>query len=555
MSVALVKGFPSTSNNAIQLNTSTFIRSAATAYPEVEVVSRRLDGSLFRYTYGQAHQRMRQMAKALLAAGVGPGDRVAVIEFNSHRYWELYQAIAGIGAVMVEVNLRVSADERLYVINHAQPSFLFVGELLLPLVEPIADRLPTIRQYAVISDRPVGEVKTQLPNVLGFEEMRAAQTPEHEWAMIDENSACTACYTSGTTGRPKGVYYSHRAVYLHTVALGLTVGMTHRDVMMQTVPMFHANGWGLFFAAACVGAKLVFPGMYAADKLNPLVDLMIAEKVTVNQGAPAILMPMLSYLQSLDKRPHFDNMRILCGATEPPLSMMQGYAEFGVQIIHAYGATETAPLVTCNIPKVSLDSLGPEQQWALKKKQGLAICGVEVKVVGPDGAELVRGSGQSGEILIRGPWVTASYHDQPDTTAAFTEDGYWRSGDAGTIDEHGYLKITDRLKDLVKSGGEWISSIDLENALMMHPAVAEASVVGIAHPQWQERPLAVVVLKPGKTASADELLQSLMPAFAKWQLPDEILFVTEIPKTSVGKFSKRTIRETYANRYMAQAKS
>jgi fatty-acyl-CoA synthase len=553
MSNTIVRGFSSTSNKYVQLNTSTFIRSAATSYPEVEVVSRRSDGSLFRYNYAQAHERMRRMANALIAEGVRPGDRVAIMEFNTHRFWELYHAVSGIGAVIVQVNLRVSAEERVYVLNHAKPSMIFVAEPLLGAIESIADQLESVKKYAVISERAVGQIGTAFENLLGYEELVASHSPDHDWAMIDENAAAAACYTSGTTGRPKGVFYSHRAFYLHTMAMGLTINLSNRDVMMQTVPMFHANGWGLFYAAAAVGAKLVFPGPYSADNLNPLVDLMLQEKVTVNQGAPAILMPVLTYLQSLEKKPVFDNLRILSGATEPPLSMMKGFAEFGVEIIHAYGATETAPLVSCNLSKATLAHLPEEEKWEMKKKQGLVICGVEVKIADPEGNPIEPGSGRSGEVLIRGPWITESYHDQPGSEDSFTEDGYWRSGDAGMIDEYGYLKITDRFKDLIKSGGEWISSIDLENALMAHPAVAEASVVGIPHPKWQERPLALVVLKKGKAATAAELLGSLTPPFAKWQLPDEVLFVNEIPKTSVGKFSKKAVREQYLNHYQERA--
>lgn len=549
MSKAIVKGFPSTSNKYAQLNTSTFIQSAARSYPEVEIVSRRLDGSIFRYNYAQAHERMCRLANALIAQGVQPGDRIAILEFNTHRFWELYHAVSGIGAVLVQVNLRISPEERIYVLNHAKPKMLFAAEPLLSAVESIAEQLPTVEKYAAISDRPVAEVKSGLPHLIGYEELIANAPAEHAWAMIDENSAAAACYTSGTTGRPKGVFYSHRAFYLHTMAMAVTVGLSNRDVLLQTVPMFHANGWGLFYAAAAVGAKLVFPGMYSADNLRPLVDLMIDEKVTVNQGAPAILMPILNYLESLEQKPAFQNLRILSGATEPPLAMMKGFANFGIEIIHAYGATETAPLVSCNLSKPSLNRLSEDERWELKKKQGLVICGVDVKIADPDGHAIPTASGLSGEVLIRGPWITEAYHDQPGSESAFTEDGYWRSGDAGMIDENGYLKITDRFKDLIKSGGEWISSIDLENALMAHPAVAEATVIGIPHPKWEERPLAFVVLRKGKMATTQELIDLLSTRFAKWQLPDDVLFVDDIPKSSVGKFSKKTLRDRYATHY------
>jgi fatty-acyl-CoA synthase len=366
--------------------------------------------------------------------------------------------------------------------------------------------------------------------------------------MIDETSAFTACYTSGTTGRPKGVYFSHRCIYLHTLMEALTFNVTNKDVLLQTVPMFHCQGWGLFFSAGLVGAKLVFPGMYTAENLEILVDLMISEKVTINEGAPAILLPMLQYLQSLPERPHFENLRMVSGATEPPLAMMKGYAELGAEIIHAYGATETTPLATCNIAKPSLAGLSEDERWKLRSKQGLFMCGVEAKIVDADDNELPPDGESAGEILMKGPWITRTYYNSPEGADAFT-DGYWRSGDVGHMDENGYVKVTDRFKDVIKSGGEWISSIDLENEIMAHPSVAEASVVGIAHPKWQERPLALVVVKPGESLTKEEILASIGERFAKWQLPDDVIFVDEIPKTSVGKFSKRHIREQYGDHY------
>ncbi len=554
MTTEFVKGCRSTSSDDYQLNTISFIRGAARTYPEVEVVSRRLDGSLFRYNYAEAHRRMQQLANALLELGIQPGDRVGVVEWNTHRYWELYQAVSGIGAALLQVNLRVSAEERVYVINHSKPTFLFVADTLLPLIEPIADQLETVKGYGIITEKDLAEVGTSLDPVYSYEALLADEQPEFDWPVIDETSTYAACYTSGTTGRPKGVYYSHRCIYLHTAMLALTLNMSNRDVLLQTVPMYHANGWGLFFAACMVGAKLVFPGMYTAEQLDILVDLMIAEKVTINEGAPAIFLPMLEYLRSLPEKPHFENLRMVSGATEPPLAMMQGYAEFGAEIIHAYGATETGPVVTCNVAKPSLSGLSEDQRWEQKKQQGLPVCGLDVKIVDVEGRELGPGSGESGEILIRGPWIARAYHDDPEAGEAFTEDGYWRSGDAGYLDANGYLKLSDRFKDIIKSGGEWISSIDLENAIMAHPAVAEAAVVGIEHPKWQERPLALVVLRPGAgDVGKEDILDSIGDRFAKWQRPDEVLFVKEIPKTSVGKFSKKDIRAQYAGYYLTPA--
>lgn len=544
----IVKGCPSTSGDDYQLNTINFIRGAARTYPEVEVVSRRIDGSLFRYNYSEAYKRMQQLANALVKQGVKPGDRVAVLEWNTHRYWELYQALSGIGAVLLQLNLRISEEDRVYVANHSKATHMFVNETLLPLVEPIAARLETVKKYYVITDKDFSRIKSGLDPAGSYEDMLAAEKPKFDWPVIEETSAFSACYTSGTTGKPKGVYYSHRCICLHTQAFALAVTLTNRDVLLQTVPMFHCHGWGLYFSACVVGAKLVFPGMYTAETLNVLVDLMISEKVTLNQGAPAILIPMLQYLDSLPEKPKFKNLRIISGATEPPLSMMKGFAEYGADIIHAYGSTETCPLVTFNTTKPSLAGMSDTKKWDLKKKQGLPFNGLDVKIVDAAGNELPHDGESAGEILIRGPWITSSYYDDPRTRDSFIN-GYWRSGDAGYIDENGYLKITDRFKDIIKSGGEWISSIDLENAIMAHPDVAEASVVGIEHPKYQERPLALVVVMPGKALTKEDVVKSISSAFAKWQLPDEVVFVDEIPKSSVGKFSKKEIRAQYHDFY------
>lgn len=550
MTDQMLKGFASTSGDDYQLNTISFIRGAAIIYPEVEIASRRLDGTMFRYTYRDAYQRIQQLANALVTLGIKPGDRVGVVEWNTHRYWELYQAISGIGAVLLQVNLRISGDDKIYVINHSEAALMVVNETLLPLVEPIADRLDTVKGYIVITDKAMDQVSTGLTPVYSYEELLAAEKPIYDWPMIDETSAYAACYTTGTTGKPKGVYYSHRCIYLHTITMAMTLSMSNRDVILQIVPMFHCHGWGLFFGACAIGAKLVFPGMYTAEKLDVLVDLMIAEKVTLTAGAPAIFLPMLHYLRSLPDKAKFDNLRMLSGATEPPLAMMKGFSEFGADVVHVYGATETTPLATTNLPKPSMANWPENDRWDLRKRQGLTLCGLEIKVVDAQGKELPRDGESAGEILMRGPWITRSYYNDTRNEGAFM-DGYWRSGDAGYIDKNGYLKVSDRFKDIIKSGGEWISSIDLENAIMAHPAVLEAAVAGIEHPKWQERPLALVVIQKDKKGSITQadILEFIAPKFAKWQLPDKVLFVDEIPKTSVGKFSKKDVRAKYKDFY------
>jgi len=547
-----VKGFPSTMMDDYQLNILNILKYAATSFPEREIVSRNLDGSLFRYSYGEAFKRVSRLANALESLGVDVGDRVGVLSWNTHRFFELFFAIPGIGAVLLEMNLRLHPKEIVYVANHSGAKVVFVDESLLPIAEGIAPYIGA-EKYVVMTDGELPE--TKLPEVYSYEELIKNAGENYDFPMVDERSAFAACYTSGTTGNPKGVYYSHRSMVLHSMVAAVGLGLKPEDVYMQLVPMFHANGWGVFFAATMAGTKLVFPGRYAVDNLAPVIELMKSEKVTATAGAPAIFLPMLNYLQKVEPKPMF-NIRAWSGATEPPLAVMKGLKEFGIEIIHAYGATETSPLVCYNYVKPELrEKLSEEEIWELKRKQGIPAFGIEVMLVDENGNKLPHDGKTIGELCIRGHWVTESYYKDPRTFESFIEDGllkWWRSGDAATIDEWGYIKIVDRFKDLIKSGGEWISSVDLENYLMAHPKVFEACVIGVPHPKWEERPLALVVPKPEfkESLTKEELYEHLKQKFAKWQLPDDIILTDEIPKTSVGKFSKRTLREKYRDYYM-----
>jgi fatty-acyl-CoA synthase len=550
-------GFPATSQDDYQLNVTTIIRHAARSFGRQEIVSRQLDGSMFRYTYADAYQRMQRLAGGLTGIGVQSGDRVGVLAWNSHENYEIYFGLPGMGAVMLLLNLRLAPQDLSYVVNHAGARFIIVDQTLLPIAEAIAPFCAQVEGWVIIT-RPgtrLSEVETKLKQVYAYEELLTRAAPAYDWPNLDERSAYAACYTTGTTGKPKGVYYSHRDVYLHTCAMSLSAEISLRDTYCQVVPMFHALGWGLSQAATMVGARLVFPGMYTLEKLQALSRLMVEEKVTVSAGAPAIFMPFLEYIRGLEDKPDLTGARLFSGASEPPVAMMKGFRELtGAEIIHAYGATETSPLVTVNRLKPWLErELTDDQKWDLKRKQGFGVVGLDIKVVDALGQEVPADGRTPGEILIRGPWVTTTYYDAPDSEEQFTDDGYWRSGDVGTLDTEGYLKITDRVKDVIKSGGEWISSVDMENEIMSHPDVREAAVVGVAHPQWEERPLALVVLREEAkgTGSEEVIREHLGKAFAKWQLPDKVLFVDQIPKTSVGKIDKKIIRAEYKEVYGA----
>jgi len=551
-----IKGFPSTSQDDYQLNIMNIARHGVRNFSRQEIACQCPQG-MFRYTYLDAFRRMNQFAGALKALGVSIGDRIGVLDWNSHRNYEMYFAIPGSGAVMLLLNLRLSPPDLSYVIHHAEASWIVVDETLLPIAEMLWQSCKNIRGFIILTDKNLSDIQTTLSPVFSYEALIQTQSPEFEWPNLDETSAAGACYTTGTTGQPKGVYYSHRDTYLHAMTICSGGEMSYRDAFLQLVPMFHAMGWGGVYSATMAGSKIVLPGMYRLDRLGELAELLVKEKITVCNGAPAILMPMLEYIRNLENKPDLRGARFLCGATEPPVAMMKGYKELtGAEIIHAYGATETSPLVSINRLKPWLeDRLSDDEKWDLRRKQGYVVTGLDVKLLGPDNAEVPHDGITPGEICVRGPWITGCYHRTPMSDQQFTADGFWRSGDVATMDAEGYLKITDRVKDVIKSGGEWISSVDMENELMSYHPVLEAAVVGISHPKWEERPLALVILREehrGKIGK-DALLSHLAHKFAKWQLPDEILFVEEIPKTSVGKFNKKVIREVHRDRYTVGA--
>jgi fatty-acyl-CoA synthase len=533
-----------------QLNTTTLIRHAARTHGDQEIVYRTGNGGWKRYTYRDCYARICQAANALRSLGVGAGDRLGVLDWNSRRYFELYYAIPGLGAVLVQLNLRLGADDLSYIIGHSQVFWICVDETLLPLAEALAPLVPGVKGWIVMSDNTAATLKTTLEPVYYHEDLLAASSSTIDWPMIDERSAYAACYTTGTTGRPKGVYYSHRSSYLHSTAMAANLGMTLDDCTMLVAPLYHAQGWGLPQAATLMANKIVLPGRYVMEDTAPLVDAIKAEGVSVITGVPAIFLAMLRYIETLSDKPDLSRLRMICGGSEPPLSMIIGFDRLtGAEIVHCYGGTESSPLATMNRLKPTLsERMNAEERWNVRRNQGLPVTGLDIKLVDADGEQLPHDGKSVGEICIRGPWVITEYYSTQDSADRFI-DGYWRSGDAGTIDANGYLKLTDRLKDVIKSGGEWISSIDMENALIGHPAVLEAAVVGVPHPKWEERPLALVVLKPNHHVTLQELHAHLAGSFGKWQLPDQVIFVDSIPKTSVGKMNKKVIREEHVRLY------
>ena len=540
----MLTGIPSTLGDSYQLNTTTLIRHAATVFGASEVVYRRSDGSWGRSNYIDEFKRMAQLAHGLADLGVGAGSMVGVLDWNSRRHLELYFAVPGVAATMLQLNLRLAPEDLAYVVSHSKSDWIFVDESLLQVAESLAPKLD-VKGWVVMTDKPIAEIETSLDNVVFYEDLIGDKPETYDWPVIDEKTAAYAGYTTGTTGRPKGVYYSHRSIYLHTMGGLAALNATFDDCVMPITPMFHVLSWGFPQNAVAAGAKLVLPGKFAAEEFGAIAQAFVEEKVTLANGAPAIFGPMLQMMKKMPQAPDLSGVRLVSGSSEPPLSMMRGFKELtGADVIHGYGATETTPLVTTNWALKPGMDLDEEERWDLKRSQGLPIIGVEMKTVDPEGNELPRNGKSMGEIVMRGPWITESYYQLPDNADRFL-DGWWRSGDVGTIDEHGYLKITDRLKDVIKSGGEWISSIDMENAILDNPDVSEAAVIGVPDEKWDERPVAYVVANPGAEVTRESIVETLSARFAKWQMPDEVRVVEEMPRTSVGKLDKKLLRKDW----------
>ncbi len=520
------------------------VEHAARLFPRKRIYTRQPDGAMREHTWADVRRRSRRLAAALAGLGVAPGDRVATFAWNHHQHLEMYFGIPGAGAVCHTLNVRLFPGQLAYIVNHAEDRVVFVDAPVLPLYERVAGDVRCVEHHVLVN--APRDVETALPNVLHYEDLIDGAGDDFRWRSTDERMAMGLCYTSGTTGDPKGALYSHRSMFLHTLgenqAMGL--GLVETDVVLPVVPQFHAMAWGLPYACALAGADVVMPGPH----LQPaaLAEVIESHRVTVAAGVPSIWNGLY---HELKERPRdVSSIRALVvGGAAMPRSLIEGYErDLGVDVLHAWGMTEMSPLGTVSRLRRRHRALSAAERWDVKARQGTPLGGVELRIVDDDGAEMPWDGETMGELQARGPWVIRGYYRREPTPDHFTADGWFRTGDVGTITPDGYLTITDRTKDLVKSGGEWISTVALEGALMAHPRVLEAAVIAVPDEKWSERPLAVVVRTPGAEVSADALRAHLAESFARFEIPDRFVFADELPKTSVGKFDKKVLRSRYA---------
>jgi acyl-CoA synthetase (AMP-forming)/AMP-acid ligase II len=525
---------------------STLIEQAARFHGDTEIVSREADRSLFRYDFATARGRACQVARALLKLGIRPGDRVATMAWNTHRHFELYYGISGIGAVMHTINPRLFRDQIRYMANHAEDRLLFLDASFVANLETLAAELPTIRHYIILARR-ADMPATSLPNVLCYEELIDSETPDFDWPVFDERTASSLCYTSGTTGNPKGALYSHRSTLLHAYAAVSVdaLGLSARDCLCPVVPMFHVNGWGTAYSSALAGCKLVLPGQYLDG--DSLCSLFRQEGVTISMAVPTVWLGALKYVEETGSGFGRIERLVIGGSAVPPAMIDTFDRQYGIKVLHAWGMTEMSPLGTMAAPKRKHEAAPEGVRKAMRESQGRPVPMVELKIVDGEGKRLPHDGKAFGDLYVRGPCVIGGYfHDEDANRGAFDEEGWFKTGDVGSIDLDGYLRITDRSKDVIKSGGEWISSIELENAALNHPDIAEAAVIGVRHPKWDERPLLIVVMKPDRTLDKDAVLGVLAERVAKWWLPDDIVAVDQIPHTATGKILKTKLREDFS---------
>ncbi|MGB2256045.1 MAG: long-chain fatty acid--CoA ligase [Spongiibacter marinus] len=527
-----------------ELTITSIMKHAERVNGATEIVSVTADNPRHRYTYKDAFKRVRQLANALQTLGAQPGDTLATLAWNDYRHLEIYYALSCSGMICHTINPRLFPEQIDYIVNHAKDKWVFVDATLVKVLEPLQDKLPAVKGYIVLSDE--GHMPdTSLNNVHCYEQLIAAEKDEFDWPELEETTPSALCYTSGTTGNPKGVMYTHRSTVLHSLASIApdVFSLSVRDIVMPIVPMFHVNGWGLVYSCPMVGAKLVMPGPKMGDG-ETLCALINEEQVTCSAGVPTVWLALLDYLAKANKSVDSLNRVTVGGAACPEMIMEQFQNQYGVDVQQAWGMTEMNPLGTFNggIPPL-LDGISDEQRKKLRLKQGRPSFGVDIKVVDADNNELPWDGESSGAVKVRGPWIVNDYYGYDGKT--LDDDGWFETGDVACFDEYGYMQITDRLKDVIKSGGEWISSIELENCAVNHPKVAEAAVVGIPHPKWTERPLLLVILKDGEQMEKAEMLAWFEDKVAKWWIPGDCVFVDSLPHTATGKLSKKDIRESY----------
>jgi fatty-acyl-CoA synthase len=525
---------------------SGIIQFAARHYGSSEIVSRRVEpdlAELHRYTYRDCELRARRLARALQQRGVTMGERVGTLAWNGYRHLELYYAASGSGAVLHTINPRLHPEQIAYIVNHAEDQLLFFDLTFLPLVEAIAPHCATVKGFVLMSDRAHMPASTRIPNLLCYEELIDAASSDYAWPVFDENAAASLCYTSGTTGNPKGALYSHRSTVLHAYASALpnVLNVGAIDTVLPVVPMFHVNAWGLPYSVLLSGAKMVFPGAQLDGK--SLYELFEQEGVTFSAGVPTVWLGLINYALQNDLKFSTFRRTVIGGSACPPAMMDTLIDKFDVKVIHGWGMTEMSPLGTTGGLLAKHLALPKEAQRKILQKQGHAIYGVDMKIVDDDGAELPWDGQSFGHLLVKGPWIVARYFR--DEGGDVLQDGWFPTGDVATIDADGFMQITDRSKDVIKSGGEWIGSIDLENIAMGHPAVLQAACIGVTHPKWDERPLLLAVLRPGAQVTREELLGFFEGKIAKFWMPDDVVFVDSLPIGGTGKIQKNRLREQY----------
>ena len=522
---------------------SGLIEFAARHHREAQIVSRRVEGDLHRYTYADAAARARRVANALDRMGLGFSDRVATLAWNGYRHFELYFGITGSGRVVHTINPRLLPEQIAWIANHADDRVVCFDTTFLPIIKGIWSHCPQVKHWVALCDVDRLPVDSGIPGLLSYEAWIAGESDAYAWPAFDERSAAALCYTSGTTGNPKGALYSHRSTMLHAYggALPDALNLSARDTILPVVPMFHVNAWGIPYGAAMTGAKLVFPG--AALDGKSVHDLMESERVTMSAGVPTVWLGLLNHMKQHGLKLSTMNRTVIGGSACPPAMIKSFRDDYGVTVLHAWGMTEMSPLGTVCSLKLHQTELGSDEQLAVMARQGRAVFGVDMKIIDPDGQELPWDGQASGDLLVRGPWIISSYFrgEGGDPLVG----GWFPTGDVAAIDPDGFLQITDRSKDVIKSGGEWISSIDVENIAMAHPAVAMAACIAVPHAKWDERPLLVVMKKPGVEATAADIRSFFDGRIAKWQIPDDVVFVDAIPLGATGKMQKNKLREQF----------